>query len=852
LARKILLADDSVTAQNMGRKILADAGYEIVTVNNGSAALKRITEIKPDLIVLDVYMPGYSGLEVCQRLKDAPETAHIPVLLTVGKLEPFKPEEARRVRADGHIVKPFEASELLTAITRLEDRMVASQADGSRFATSVSGVERFGGEEIGKKNQGSDDSDTGWKSRLRFPSKKKKEEPEPEPEEIAAAATFRDFRKTKGKSGPGLAFTVKEPAPPGQEPGLVPDIPRDITPEELDALSALAAKLDGPIAVPENVAPSGEKTEKAKVAAIESPAKTEVVKTEVAKAEAETPAAAIETTKPAEAEAPEAKTPEQEKATKTEVPVVEATSPASPLPAEAQGAVVIPVRDTEPTSEIPAPAAESASAEKHASEPELAKTEEPVTLPVAQPVPAEATALVEAPAPIDRTDEPMLDLAAKPATQSAEATISVTEVEKEPAVAAAAETEKRAATEAAGSAEPVIAKDEKAEPVAAQEEPQPAKIEPPAAFVERVSEAAVPEKIELEEPAPSDEELAEALRLLTPSISNVDITTIPSHGTLVAAGQLLAEEVARHSSHPRWVAEPMALSAEESALSLEAEMFQTFAVAPAGVSAAETEAVPMTRISSITATVENRMATLDLAAKNAVETKSEAGPVAEAPVPTSSANAPSPEITTTAAKETSAVDSPAPESSTAKSSEPILVDKVPEEKKSEAVELAPVAEATTSEILTKVSEEKQAEEFAGGTFADAVGTDAVAQSVDQPVASEDTTTPAVGTAESAQSNEDSSSDVGGEDMASKSGKSTWHQIRTGPATTATGPDAVEAAKQAAGQAAEETPKAMAAAAAAEGSSSLTDASTIASIVDSVMADLRPKIVEEIAKKLAGK
>ncbi len=45
MARKILLADDSVTAQNMGRKILADAGYDVVTVNNGSAALKRITEI---------------------------------------------------------------------------------------------------------------------------------------------------------------------------------------------------------------------------------------------------------------------------------------------------------------------------------------------------------------------------------------------------------------------------------------------------------------------------------------------------------------------------------------------------------------------------------------------------------------------------------------------------------------------------------------------------------------------------------------------------------------------------------------------------------------------------------------
>src|SRR5205814_671469 len=97
LARKILLADDSVTAQNMGRKILTEAGYEVITVNNGSAALKKIAEQKPDLIILDVYMPGYGGLEVCQRIKDTPEIVRIPVLLTVGKLEPFKPEEAQPV-----------------------------------------------------------------------------------------------------------------------------------------------------------------------------------------------------------------------------------------------------------------------------------------------------------------------------------------------------------------------------------------------------------------------------------------------------------------------------------------------------------------------------------------------------------------------------------------------------------------------------------------------------------------------------------------------------------------------------------------------------------------------------------
>jgi CheY-like chemotaxis protein len=159
LARKILLADDSVTAQNMGRRILSDAGYEVITVNNGAAALKKISEVRPDLIVLDVYMPGYGGLEVCQRIKESPDTARIPVLLTVGKMEPFKADEARRVRADGHIIKPFEASELLTALTKLEDKIVpiADPQKGGRSGKASAATQKI------------ETGDSEWKNRLRIP-----------------------------------------------------------------------------------------------------------------------------------------------------------------------------------------------------------------------------------------------------------------------------------------------------------------------------------------------------------------------------------------------------------------------------------------------------------------------------------------------------------------------------------------------------------------------------------------------------------------------------------------------------------------------------------------------------------
>ena len=238
MARKILLADDSVTAQNMGRKILSDAGYEVITVNNGSAALKKIAEHKPDLIVLDVYMPGYTGLEVCQRLKENRETARIPVLLTVGKLEPFRPEEARKVRADAYIVKPFEASELLVALTKLEDKIVpqAESYKPERFAKAIAAVEGFNQSETSERFG---DAESGWKERLKFPAATPKpQEPEPEPE--VATPKRRGIRDLFRRDAPKKVeargrFERPQPA----------DLPRDITPQEIAAITAAAAQVSG-------------------------------------------------------------------------------------------------------------------------------------------------------------------------------------------------------------------------------------------------------------------------------------------------------------------------------------------------------------------------------------------------------------------------------------------------------------------------------------------------------------------------------------------------------------------------------------------------------------------------------
>ena len=267
MARKILLADDSVTAQNMGRKILADAGYEVITVNNGSAALKKITETKPDLIVLDVYMPGYSGLEVCQRLKEVQETSRIPVLLTVGKLEPFKPEEAKRVRAEGYIVKPFEASELLSALAKLEDKIVprGEASKPGRFARANAALDE------GRYDKSvAIEEDSGWKNRISFPTKKKSKAEDAEDAKEAAVTSPAAAPVVSAPvisapvvSAPVVAAAstvdsaVVEPYQASKANddsrvnlgALAPEgLPKDVTPEEIAALAAAAARVKGKIA----------------------------------------------------------------------------------------------------------------------------------------------------------------------------------------------------------------------------------------------------------------------------------------------------------------------------------------------------------------------------------------------------------------------------------------------------------------------------------------------------------------------------------------------------------------------------------------------------------------------------
>ncbi len=100
--RKLLLADDSVTIQKVVDLTFADEGVQVIAVNNGAEAIERLEEISPDIVLADVFMPGMTGYQVCEFIKQNERLKHIPVMLLVGSFEPFDEAEARRAGRGQH------------------------------------------------------------------------------------------------------------------------------------------------------------------------------------------------------------------------------------------------------------------------------------------------------------------------------------------------------------------------------------------------------------------------------------------------------------------------------------------------------------------------------------------------------------------------------------------------------------------------------------------------------------------------------------------------------------------------------------------------------------------------------
>jgi CheY-like chemotaxis protein len=116
MRRTILLADDSPTIRRLVRQTFADSDFEIVEASNGDAAIKALEEIRPHVVLADIYMPGKNGYQVCAYVRNQPELSQIPVVLLVGAFDAFDEQSARQVGATANITKPFEPGALVELV----------------------------------------------------------------------------------------------------------------------------------------------------------------------------------------------------------------------------------------------------------------------------------------------------------------------------------------------------------------------------------------------------------------------------------------------------------------------------------------------------------------------------------------------------------------------------------------------------------------------------------------------------------------------------------------------------------------------------------------------------------------
>ncbi len=128
----ILIVDDVPANLQLLGQILRKAKYTILIASNGETALEIIADRKPDLILLDIMMPGMDGFEVCRRLKDSPATSSIPIIFLSARNQPDDIVKGFQTGAVDYITKPFNSAELLSRVkTHTELRMLQTRLEAA-------------------------------------------------------------------------------------------------------------------------------------------------------------------------------------------------------------------------------------------------------------------------------------------------------------------------------------------------------------------------------------------------------------------------------------------------------------------------------------------------------------------------------------------------------------------------------------------------------------------------------------------------------------------------------------------------------------------------------------------------
>ncbi|TAK27611.1 MAG: response regulator [Chloroflexota bacterium] len=120
--KRILLADDQEVVRRLVGVTLGEDEFDLVYATDGEEALRLAQETRPDLVLLDIMMPGIDGFQVCRALKNDPETSRISILILTAKGSEADRAMGKQVGADGYFSKPFSPIALLGRVHELLDK----------------------------------------------------------------------------------------------------------------------------------------------------------------------------------------------------------------------------------------------------------------------------------------------------------------------------------------------------------------------------------------------------------------------------------------------------------------------------------------------------------------------------------------------------------------------------------------------------------------------------------------------------------------------------------------------------------------------------------------------------------
>jgi two-component system alkaline phosphatase synthesis response regulator PhoP len=119
MVKKILVIEDDPATQRLVDYSLKQEGYEVITAANGPDGVQKALGELPDLVILDVMLPGLDGFEVCYQLRAEPSTAKLPILMFSARAQEIDKDTGRRVGADDYLTKPSAPEEIVSHVAKL-------------------------------------------------------------------------------------------------------------------------------------------------------------------------------------------------------------------------------------------------------------------------------------------------------------------------------------------------------------------------------------------------------------------------------------------------------------------------------------------------------------------------------------------------------------------------------------------------------------------------------------------------------------------------------------------------------------------------------------------------------------